>query len=557
MNTPSRWGCQSPFTNVTLDWTVPEDLKDQKAVVGGREMDFTYGECRKEMDMINKAFIEIMTEGDAQGRGFQYPIPTYSITKDFDWEESENNKLLFGMTAKYGTPYFSNYVNSDMKPSDIRSMCCRLRLDLRELKRKNGGFFGAGESTGSIGVVTINLPQLAYLCADEQEFWEKLDWMMDVSARSLHTKREVVSNLLDAGLYPYTQAYLGTFNNHFSTIGICGGNEMCLNAKWLGKDLTHKESQEFVEKMLNHMRERLSDYQEKYAPELFNLEATPAESTAYRFAKHDLSRFPDIHTANDNGTPYYTNSTNLPVGTTDDVFDALDVQDHFQPLYTSGTVFHTFLGEKLPDWKSAAKLVKTITDNYKLPYVSISPTYSVCPDHGYIEGEHFTCPLCGKEAEVYSRITGYYRPVKNWNDGKSQEFRDRKVYDAAKSHFGDAAKHHGSACCGAEEGTEFLEENVSSEAMERGDSTPILITTTTCPKCRIIRGYMDEHGIDYRVVVAGEEEADRLISQFRVTSAPTLIAIENGQRKAFNDIPEIRAYLDETYLRDDGVSKAV
>ena len=574
VNTPSRWGCQSPFTNVTLDWTVPEDLRDQKAIVGGREMDFTYGDCKKEMDMINKAFIEIMTEGDAQGRGFQYPIPTYSITKDFDWEDNENNRLLFGMTAKYGTPYFSNYVNSDMKPSDIRSMCCRLRLDLRELKRRNGGFFGAGESTGSIGVVTINLPQLAYLCQTEEEFWEKLDSRMDVCARSLHTKREVVSNLLEAGLYPYTQAYLGTFENHFSTIGICGGNEMCLNAKWLGKDLTHRESQEFVERMLKHMRERLSDYQEKYAPELFNLEATPAESTAYRFAKHDVSRFPDIHTANDHGTPYYTNSTNLPVGTTDDVFDALDVQDHFQPLYTSGTVFHTFLGEKLPDWKSAAKMVKTITDTYRLPYVSISPTYSVCPDHGYIEGEHFSCPICGKEAEVYSRITGYYRPVKNWNDGKSQEFKDRKVYDASKSfgrkhaaEDGEAAVHGSAAAAGPEAastvaGAAAGTKAASSEAgtaaagadgicasagaggIAAGSQVPILVTTRTCPKCKIIRHYMDENHIDYHVTVAGEPEADRLIAKYRITSAPTLIGASEEGWKAYTDIPAIRAYLD-------------
>ncbi len=558
VNTPSRWGCQSPFTNVTLDWTVPEDLKDQKAIVGGEEMDFTYGDCKKEMDMINKAFIEIMTEGDAQGRGFQYPIPTYSITRDFDWGENENNKLLFEMTAKYGTPYFSNYVNSDMKPSDIRSMCCRLRLDLRELKRRNGGFFGAGESTGSIGVVTINLPQLAYLCETEEEFWEKLDHMMDVCARSLHTKREVVSKLLDAGLYPYTQAYLGSFENHFSTIGICGGNEMCMNARWLGKDLTHKESQEFVERMLDHMRERLSDYQEKYAPELFNLEATPAESTAYRFAKHDVSRFPDIQTANDHGTPYYTNSTNLPVGMTDDVFEALDVQDHFQPLYTSGTVFHTFLGEKLPDWQSAAKMVKTITDTYRLPYVSISPTYSVCPDHGYITGEHFTCPICGKEAEVYSRITGYYRPVKNWNDGKSQEFKDRQVYDAAKSrrrHIAAAKMQQenvsekaaagidSKAACRVE--NESVQVNTANEkAAFAGQTVPVLVTTRTCPKCKVIRKYMDDHQIPYRVVVAGEKEADQLIAQFRITSAPTLIASDSQGMKAYTDIPAIRAYLD-------------
>ncbi len=529
VNTPSRWGCQSPFTNVTLDWTVPEDLKEQKAIVGGVEQNFTYGECKKEMDMINKAFIEIMTEGDAQGRGFQYPIPTYSITREFDWEESENNKLLFEMTAKYGTPYFSNYVNSDMKPSDIRSMCCRLRLDLRELKRRNGGFFGAGESTGSIGVVTINLPQLAYLCETEDEFWEKLDHMMDVCAESLHTKREVVSKLLDAGLYPYTQAYLGSFENHFSTIGICGGNEMCLNAKWLGKDLTHRESQDFVEKMLNHMRSRLSDYQEKYAPELFNLEATPAESTAFRFAKHDTERFPDIKTANDRGTPYYTNSTNLPVGTTDDVFEALDVQDHFQPLYTSGTVFHTFLGEKLPDWKSAAKLVKTITDNYKLPYVSISPTYSVCPDHGYIAGEHFQCPVCSKEAEVYSRITGYYRPVKNWNDGKSQEFKDRKVYDAMRSGVmierGAEAKTPVRDQAAVEEKADHSSTAVGNAANEApvnaGNGLPTMYVKNHCPKCKGAEQRFRINKVEYNVVNCSEHMD--IARELEITQTPTII----------------------------------
>ena len=528
VNTPSRWGCQSPFTNVTLDWTVPEDLKDQKAVVGGVEQDFTYGDCKKEMDMINKAFIEIMTEGDAQGRGFQYPIPTYSITRDFDWEESENNKLLFEMTAKYGTPYFSNYVNSDMKPSDIRSMCCRLRLDLRELKRRNGGFFGAGESTGSIGVVTINLPQLAYLCETEDEFWEKLDHMMDVCAESLHTKRKVVSKLLDAGLYPYTQAYLGSFENHFSTIGLCGGNEMCLNAKWLGMDLTHRESQDFVEKMLNHMRARLSDYQEKYAPELFNLEATPAESTAYRFAKHDKERFPDIKTANEHGTPYYTNSTNLPVGTTDDVFDALDVQDRFQPLYTSGTVFHTFLGEKLPDWKSAAKLVKTITDNYKLPYVSVSPTYSVCPDHGYIAGEHFKCPICQREAEVYSRITGYYRPVKNWNDGKSQEFKDRKVYDTMRS---GVLLNRGAAAGAQAVGRPAVQEkedhsaaavNASGTApVKAADGIPTMYVKNHCPKCKGAEQRFKINKVEYKVVNCSEHMD--IARELGITQTPTII----------------------------------
>ena len=429
VNTPSRWGTQSPFTNVTLDWTVPNDLAELPALVGGKEMNFKYKDCKKEMDMVNKAFIEVMIEGDANGRGFQYPIPTYSITKDFDWSETENNKLLFEMASKYGTPYFSNYVNSDMEPSDVRSMCCRLRLDLRELRKKSGGFFGSGESTGSVGVVTINMPRLAYLASTEEEFYQRLDRLMDISARSLKIKRNTIERFMENGLYPYTKRYLGTFNNHFSTIGLVGMNEACLNAKWLKKDLREDEAVKFSINVLNHMRERLKDYQEKYG-DLYNLEATPAESTAYRFAKHDKEKFPNIITANMDGTPYYTNSSHLPVGTTDDIFNALDVQDELQTLYTSGTVFHTFLGEKLPDWKAAANLVRTIANNYKLPYYTLSPTYSVCKNHGYIAGEVYTCPHCGEKTEVNSRITGYYRPVQNWNDGKAQEFKDRKEYSA-------------------------------------------------------------------------------------------------------------------------------
>ncbi len=432
VNTPSRWGTQAPFSNITLDWTVPKDLENLPAIVGGREMDFTYGDCQREMDMVNKAFIELMIEGDANGRGFQYPIPTYSITRDFDWSETENNKLLFEMTAKYGTPYFSNYINSDMEPSDVRSMCCRLRLDLRELRKKSGGFFGSGESTGSIGVVTINLPRLAYEAADERDFYARLDRLMDVAARSLKTKRTVITQLLEAGLYPYTKRYLGSFDNHFSTIGLVGMNEAALNASWLRKDLTHPEAQQFAKDVLNHMRERLSDYQEQYG-DLYNLEATPAESTSYRFAKHDREQYPDIITANMDGDPYYTNSSHLPVGYTEDVFSALDIQDELQTLYTSGTVFHAFLGEKLPDWKAAANLVRKIAENYRLPYYTMSPTYSVCKDHGYLTGEQYVCPVCGNKTEVYSRITGYYRPVQNWNVGKSQEFRDRRVYDIGRS----------------------------------------------------------------------------------------------------------------------------
>lgn len=432
VNTPSRWGTQAPFTNITLDWTVPPDLAPLPCIVGGKQMDFTYGDCKKEMDMINKAFIEVMLEGDAEGRGFQYPIPTYSITKDFDWSETENNRLLFEMTAKYGTPYFSNYINSDMEPSDVRSMCCRLRLDLRELRKKSGGFFGSGESTGSVGVVTINMPQIAYLSDNETDFFARLDRLTDIAARSLKIKRTTIDKLMEAGLYPYTKRYLGSFGNHFSTIGLVGMNEAGLNAKWLNMDLTHTETQDFAVRVLNHMREKLSDYQEQYG-DLYNLEATPAESTAYRLAKHDKTRYPDIITANDGGTPYYTNSSHLPVGYTDDVFSALDIQDKLQTLYTSGTVFHTFLGEKLPDWKSAAALIRKIAENYELPYYTLSPTYSVCADHGYLSGEQSICPICGNETEVYSRITGYYRPVQNWNDGKTQEFIDRKTYKIGRT----------------------------------------------------------------------------------------------------------------------------
>ena len=503
VNTPSRWGTQAPFSNITLDWEVPNDLKDRPAIVGGKEMDFTYGDCKKEMDMINKAFIEIMIDGDADGRGFQYPIPTYSITKDFDWSPTENNRLLFEMTSKYGTPYFSNYVNSDMEPSDIRSMCCRLRLDLRELRKKSGGFFGSGESTGSVGVVTLNMPRLAFTSKDKAEFYGKLDHLMDVAARSLHTKRKVISRLLDEGLYPYTKRYLGSFDNHFSTIGLVGMNEACLNANWIRRDLSDPAAQEFTKEVLNHMRDRLSDYQEMYKGELFNLEATPAESTTYRFAKYDAKNYPGIITAAEpGGTPYYTNSSHLPVGYTDDIFSALDIQDELQTLYTSGTVFHAFLGEKLPSWESAAELVKKIADNYKLPYYTLSPTYSVCSEHGYIAGEHSTCPICGKKAEVYSRITGYYRPIQNWNDGKTQEFKERKVYSML-----DYKKH-------------------SDRLEAEHDSTPIasnlLFTTKTCPNCRSAKALLDRAGIDYTVVDA--EENPELAIRYNIRQAPTLIS---------------------------------
>ena len=533
VNTPSRWGTQAPFSNITLDWTVPRDLVDQPAIVGGRERDFTYGDCQKEMDMVNKAFIEIMIEGDANGRGFQYPIPTYSITRDFDWSETENNKLLFEMTAKYGTPYFSNYINSDMEPNDVRSMCCRLRLDLRELRKKSGGFFGSGESTGSVGVVTINLPRIAYLAENEADFYARLDKLMDIAARSLKTKRTVITKLLNAGLYPYTKRYLGTFYNHFSTIGLIGMNEVGLNANWLRKDLTHPETQAFAKDVLNHMRERLSDYQEMYG-DLYNLEATPAESTTYRFAKHDKKHYPDIITANENGTPYYTNSSHLPVGYTEDIFSALDVQDDLQTLYTSGTVFHAFLGEKLPDWKAAAQLVRKIAENYKLPYYTLSPTYSVCKNHGYLSGEVSVCPECGERTEIYSRITGYYRPVQNWNDGKAQEFKDRKVYDIGHSHL----THQG-----------VLHPEVKAEQPAAPDEEPAgnacgtvkLFATRTCPNCKQAEKLLTEAGIPFTRLLAEEngEEAARL----GIRQAPTLV-VGDGEDK-YVGLGAVRKFIAE------------
>ena len=529
INTPSRWGTQAPFTNITLDWVAPNDLKDLPAIIGGKEMDFTYGDCQKEMDMVNKAFIQVMLEGDANGRGFQYPIPTYSITRDFDWSETENNRLLFEMTAKYGTPYFSNYINSDMEPSDVRSMCCRLRLDLRELRKKSGGFFGSGESTGSIGVVTINLPRIAYQAKDESDFYTRLDHLMDLAARSLKTKRTVITKLLNQGLYPYTKRYLGTFENHFSTIGLIGMNEAGLNANWLKANLADPRVQIFARDVLNHMRNRLSDYQEQYG-DLYNLEATPAESTTYRFAKHDKEDFPDIITANMDGAPYYTNSSHLPVGYTEDIFSALDIQDELQTLYTSGTVFHAFLGEKLPDWKAAANLVRKIAENYKLPYYTISPTYSVCKDHGYLAGEQFECPVCGQKTEVNSRITGYYRPVQNWNDGKAQEYKDRKVYDIGRSIF-----NRTNMC---ENKTE-LETNITASSSD--NDTVYLFATPTCPNCKIACAMLDKAGFDYEKIYATEHPDEAV--KYGVKQAPTLLVIKNGHFQKYVGVSDIKKYL--------------
>lgn len=545
VNTPSRWGTQAPFTNVTLDWTVPEDMINMPALVGGKEMDFTYGDCKAEMDMVNRAFIEIMIEGDANGRGFQYPIPTYSITKDFDWSETENNKLLFEMTAKYGTPYFSNYINSDMNPSDVRSMCCRLRLDLRELRKKGGGFFGSGESTGSIGVVTLNLPRIAYLSSTKEEFYSMLDKYMDIAARSLDTKRKVINRLLEEGLYPYTKRYLGAFNNHFSTIGLVGMNETILNAKWIDSDITKPECRDFSIEVLNHMRDRLSDYQEMYG-DLFNLEATPAESTTYRFAKHDTEEFADIITAAcKDQAPYYTNSTHLPVNYTEDIFDALEMEDEMQTLYTSGTVFHGFLGERMPDWKAAANLVKKIAYNFKLPYYTLSPTYSICESHGYIAGEHFSCPHCGKATEVYSRITGYYRPVRNWNDGKSSEFENRKTYEPEElfsvnrnllEEAGVDEPRVGTQTLGRANRVEAPKSNSDAEKV-------ILVTTKTCPNCQAAKNYLNQAGIEYDVILADEADGAEIAVQYNISAAPTLIVQSGEEAELYSNVSNIRAYI--------------
>jgi anaerobic ribonucleoside-triphosphate reductase len=535
VNTPSRWGTQAPFSNITLDWTVPDDLAELPALVGGVEMDFKYKDCKKEMDMVNKAFIETMIEGDSNGRGFQYPIPTYSITKDFDWSDTENNRLLFEMTAKYGTPYFSNYINSDMQPSDVRSMCCRLRLDLRELRKKTGGFFGSGESTGSVGVVTINMPRIAYLSANKDEFYARLNHMMDIAARSLKIKRGVITKLLNEGLYPYTKRYLGTFENHFSTIGLIGMNEVGLNANWLRADMSDPRTQEFTKEVLNHMRERLSDYQEQYG-DLYNLEATPAESTTYRLAKHDRKRWPGIKTAGKPGdTPYYTNSSHLPVDYTVDIFDALDIQDELQTLYTSGTVFHAFLGEKLPDWKAAASLVRTIASNYKLPYYTLSPTYSICKEHGYLAGEVKVCPHCGAKTEVYSRITGYYRPVQNWNDGKLQEYANRTEYDMDHS----SLKRPTRSVVTLSNFAEDVEVKV-----EQPQDIKYLFTTKTCPNCKLVKEYLKN--VPYVTIDA--EENMELARRYGVMQAPTLVVVNGDSHKKYVNASNIKKYVDQLTL---------
>ena len=532
---------QPPFTNFSFDWTVPDDLAELNCIVGGKEVDFKYKDCKREMDMFNRAFMEVMMEGDSNGRGFSYPIPTYSITKDFDWdEEIPNNKLLFEMTAKYGIPYFSNFINSDMSPQDARSMCCRLRLSLRELRKKNGGYFGSGDNTGSVGVVTINLPRLAYNSKSEEDFYKGLEKLMDIAARSLDIKRKVVTQHFENGLYPYSKRYLKSFDDHFSTIATVGMNEACLNACWIRDTIASDIGHEFANNVLEFMRNKLSDYQEQYGC-LFNLESAPAESTSGRFAMHDKKDYPDIITAGDSteGEPYYTNSSNLPVGYTDDIFEALDHQDDLQTKYTGGTVFHAFLGEKLPDWKSAMKLTRKIAENYKLPYFTFSPTYSICPDHGYITGEHWECPTCGKPTEVYSRVTGYYRAVQNFNDGKAHEFRDRKEYVINSSAFSDTV----------DESTDFECEECSVPSVEdqKQDTVvsatkPILFTTATCPNCKMAKRFIEEAGFDCDIVLA-DENAD-LAKQYGVSQAPTLIVFNDGEPETIKNVSNIRKYLE-------------
>lgn len=422
VNISSRWGGQTPFTNITLDWTVPEDLKDEHVIIGGKIGDDTYGDYQEEMDMINRAFMEIMLEGDAKGRVFTFPIPTYNVTEDFVWD-SENANLLFRMTAKYGLPYFQNFINSDLRPSDVRAMCCRLQLNLKELRNKTGGLFGAGESTGSIGVVTINMPRIGYLSRDDDEFFERLDQFMYLAKQALEIKRKVVARNMEAGLLPYTKRYLGTLKNHFSTIGLVGMNEACLN--FLGVSIAEEEGKKFALKVLDFMRRKLVEFQEETG-HLYNLEATPAEGTSYRLAKLDKKKYPKIITAG-GSTPYYTNSTHLPVGFTDDLWFALKHQEELQTKYTGGTVFHAFL-EESPSAEGAKLLVKKVSESFKIPYYTVTPTFSICPNHGYLRGEQPICPICRSTSEVYSRVVGYLRPVKDWNAGKQEEFKERREY---------------------------------------------------------------------------------------------------------------------------------
>ncbi len=441
INVPTRVGFQTPFTNITMDLTVPNFLKNEPVVLGGKVHQDTYGDFQEEVDLLNTCFAEVMSEGDASGRVFTFPIPTYSLTKGFDWDSSVSQKV-FEMTAKYGIPYFSNFINSDMSPEDVRSMCCRLRIDNRELRKRGGGLFGANPLTGSIGVVTLNLPRIGYNARTEVEFLERVSELMDLSRDSLEIKRKTVEKLSENGLYPYSSFYLrhvkevykSYWKNHFSTIGLIGMNEAIVNL--IGSNINTPEGHSFAERVLLHMRNKLSDYQEETG-NIYNLEATPAEGTSYRLARKDKKRYGSIKVANEDKIkpgvePFYTNSSQMPVDASSDLFEVLEHQNRLQPLYTGGTVFHTFLGEKLPSWRAAAELVKKMAENSNIPYFTLTPTFSICPSHGYISGEQITCPTCGEECEVYSRIVGYMRPVKQWNDGKQSEYKIRKTYEVAK-----------------------------------------------------------------------------------------------------------------------------
>ena len=505
MNTPSRWGSQSPFTNITLDWIVPDDMKDKKAKIGGEEQSFTYGDCQKAMDTINRAFLEVMMEGDANGRGFSYPIPTYNITKSFDWDSS-NAKLLFSMAAEYGTPYFQNFINSSLDPSDVRSMCCRLQLDKRELKSRGGGLFGADELTGSIGVVTINLPRIGFLAKSKEEFFKRLEKLMELGKNSLEIKRGVINRLMDIGLFPYTKRYLKNFNNHFATIGLVGMNECCLN--FLGQPIHQAEGKKFAEEILEFMRNKLADYQVETG-NLYNLEATPAEGTSYRLAKKDKETYPGIIQAGNGTESYYTNSTHLPVNFTEDIFSALDHQDSLQTKYTGGTVLHGFIGESIKDPEVCKELVRKIAYGYSLPYFTITPTFSICETHGRIAGEHFACPQCGKEAEVYSRIVGYYRPVQNWNKGKKAEFSDRHEYSVELS-----LMHDGNS--------------VIPELKVKPQSF-MFFYSDTCPKCPPVKNFVKELKLEGNFINVFDPAGMKLAEELEIRNLPSVVFFDKSK----------------------------
>lgn len=546
INTPSRWGSQAPFTNITLDWSAPKDIASRKAVIGGKEADFTYGDCQKEMDMVNKAFLEVMLEGDADGRGFAYPIPTYNITENFNWD-NENADLLFDMTAKYGTPYFQNFINSELDPGDVRSMCCRLQLDKRELRRRGGGLFGADEFTGSIGVVTINLARIGFFSGDESEFFARLGRLMEVAKQSLEVKRTVVSRLMDEGLFPYTKRYLKHWNNHFSTIGINGMNEALIN--FLGKDLTDYESQQFALKVLKFMRERLIKFQEETG-NLYNLEATPGESTSYRLAKIDKEKYPDIIASGTEDAPYYTNSSQLPVMYTDDIFEALDLQEELQVQYTGGTVFHTFLGESI-DVQSCKSLVKKIAYNYKIPYYTISPTFSVCEEHGYINGEQFACPACGKETEVYTRIVGYYRPLSNWNKGKAQEYTERVTYKSAGEKISAKATDKDEKSSEAVVKTDNSSLSSRTEGVSDDTSSYKFFYTQTCAKCPTIKDYVQQLPIQGEMIDAvNDPRSQSLIEELEIRSVPTVVLYDSHDRmlKKVHTVEDLKEHLQSAAL---------